>query len=99
MDFTKMNFGELLFALNCDPLKNKIRKIEKINKSIVQTKNGIHFNEICLKEGLHPKIAYIYIYMNIYKSNNIQNFEKKNMVSTCLGPKLFIFLRKLHNSN
>ena len=52
MNFINMNFGELLFALNCDPLKNKIRKIEKINKSIVQTKNGIHFNEI-----------YIYIYI------------------------------------
>ena len=31
MDFTSMNFGDLLFALNCDPLKNKITKIEKIN--------------------------------------------------------------------
>ena len=67
MDFTNMNFGELLFALNCDPLKNKNRKIEKINKSIVQTKNGIHFNEICLKERLHPKFANIYI----YKQTNI----------------------------
>ena len=41
-----MNFGDLLFALNCDPLKNEIRKIEKINKRIVQTKNGINFNKI-----------------------------------------------------
>ena len=50
MDFTSMNFGDLLFTLNCDPLKNEIRKIEKINKRIDQTKNGIYFDKICLKE-------------------------------------------------
>ena len=41
-----MNFGDLLFALNCDRLKNDIRKIEKIKKRIVQSKNGIYFNYI-----------------------------------------------------
>ena len=55
MDFTSMNFGDLLFALNCDRLKNDIRKIEKINKRIVQSKNGVYFNDI-----------YIYIYMYIF---------------------------------
>ena len=54
MDFTSMNLGDLLFALNCDRLKNEIRKIEKINKRIVQSKNGIYFNEIYI---------YIYIYV------------------------------------
>ena len=44
MDFTSMNFGELLFSLN--PLKIEIRKVEKINKHIVQTKNRICLNEI-----------------------------------------------------
>ena len=44
-----MNFGDL-FVLNCDPLKNEIRKIEKINKRIVQTKNGIYFNNIYIFE-------------------------------------------------
>ena len=56
-----MNFGDLLFALNCDRLKNKIRKLGKINKHIVQSKNCIYFNEICLKKGLHPKFSNIYI--------------------------------------
>ena len=56
MGFTSMNFGDLLFALDCDPLKNEIRKIEKINKRIFQTKNSIYFNETCLKEGLQPNI-------------------------------------------
>ena len=51
MDFTSMNFGNLLFAHNCDPLKNVIRKTENINERIVQAKNGISFSEICLKEG------------------------------------------------
>ena len=58
MDFTSMNFGDLLFALNCDRLKNDIRKIEKINKHIVQSKNGIYFNEIFLNF-----LIYIYIYI------------------------------------
>ena len=66
MEFTSMNFGDLLFALNCDLLKNEIRKIEKINQRIVQTKNGIYFNKICLKEGLHPKFSNICIYIYIY---------------------------------
>ena len=65
MDFTSRNF-DLLFALNCDRHKNDIRKIEKINKRIVQSKNGIYFNEICLKEGLHPNFSNIYIYIYIY---------------------------------
>ena len=61
-----MDFGDILFSLNWDPLKNEIRKIEKINKRIVQTKNGIYFNKICLKQGLHAKFSNIYIY--IYNS-------------------------------
>ena len=60
MDFTNMTFGDLLFAINCDPLKNKIRLIEKINKRIVHTEHGIYLNKICLKEGLH-----IYIYKTL----------------------------------
>ena len=44
MNFTSMNFGELLVPFNSDPLKNEIRKIEKINKRIVQTKNDIYFS-------------------------------------------------------
>ena len=63
MDFSNMTFGKLLFAINYDHLNNKVRKIEKINKRIVQTKNGIYFNEVCLKEGLHPKFSNIYIYI------------------------------------
>ena len=42
---TSMNFGELLVPFNRDPLKNEIRKIEKISKRIVQSKNGIYFSD------------------------------------------------------
>ena len=66
IDFTSMNFGDLLFDINCDWLKNEIRKIEKINKRIIQTKNGIYLNKISLKERLHPKFSNIYIYIYIY---------------------------------
>ena len=62
MDFTSMNFGDLLFSLNCDPLENEIRKIEKINKRIVQTKNGIYCNKYALKRDFTPNfLIYIYI--------------------------------------
>ena len=46
MDYNDLNFGQLLFLLGNEVLKNNIRNIEKINKSIVHLKNGIHFNEI-----------------------------------------------------
>ena len=69
-----MNFGDLLFALNCDPLKNEIRKIEKINKRIVETKNGIYFNEICLKEGLQATFSNIFRYI-LKRDKYIKNFS------------------------
>ena len=50
MDLTRTNFGELLFALNFDPLIKEMRNIERINKRTVQTKNGIFL------------IKYIYMY-------------------------------------
>ena len=56
-----MNFGHLLFAPNSHPLKNEIRKIEKINKRIVQTTNGIYFNEIYIHKYKYMYILYIYI--------------------------------------
>ena len=65
-----MNFGDLLFALNCDRLKNDIRKIEKINKRIVQSKNGIYFN------------IYIYIYIYIYFSKCCPILVFTNVVQT-----------------
>ena len=68
MYLTKMTFGELLFAINTDHLKNKVSKIEKINMRIVQSKNGIYFNEVCLKEGLHPNFSNIYIYKNDFRT-------------------------------
>ena len=44
MDYSVLNFGQLLFLLGNEVLKNNIRNIEKINKRIVHLKSGIHFN-------------------------------------------------------
>ena len=49
MDYCVLNFGQLVFLLDNDVLKNNIRNIEKINKRIVHLKSGIHFNEICIQ--------------------------------------------------
>ena len=46
MDYSVLNFGQLLFLLGNEGLKNNIRNSEKINKRIVHLKSGIHFNEI-----------------------------------------------------
>ena len=59
--------GELLHSLNNDVLKNKILSIEKLNKKIVNIKNGIRFNEACIKDGLHPKFANIHICIYIMR--------------------------------
>ena len=81
MDFTNKTFGELLFAINNDHLKNKVRKIERINKRIVQTESGIYFNEICLKEGLQPKFSNIYIYIYISIPCSTQSWRINNNFS------------------
>ena len=69
MDYNDLNFGQLLFLLRNEVLKNNIRNIEKIKKRIVHLKNGIHFNEICIQEGFQPNFTniYIYIYIIIYE--------------------------------
>ena len=61
MDYSALNFGQLLFLLGNECLENKIRNIEKINKRIVHLKSGIHFNKLCIQEGLQPNLTNIYI--------------------------------------
>ena len=46
MDYSVLNFGQLLFLLGNEGLQNNIRNIEKINKRIVHLQSGIHFNAI-----------------------------------------------------
>ena len=43
--------------------KHKIRFYEKIKKRILLTNYGIHFNQLCLNEGLYTFCTNIY---NIY---------------------------------
>ena len=56
MDYSVLNFGQLLFLLGNEGLKNNVRNFEKINKRIVHLKSGITFNEIYI---------YIYIYVSL----------------------------------
>ena len=65
MDPSDLNFSHLLF-LNNEVLKNRIRSIEKINKCIINIKNGIHFNEMYIQEDLEPSFLSLYIYIYIY---------------------------------
>ena len=61
-----MNFGDLLFALNCDPLKNEIRKIEKINSGLFKLKIVFILIKYALKRDFTPNfLLYIYIYTTI----------------------------------
>ena len=66
MDRADLSFGQLLFLLTNEVLQNKIRRIEKINKHIINIKNGIHFNEIRIQESLQPNFTNIYIYIQVW---------------------------------
>ena len=57
IEYSVLNFGELLFLLGNEVLKNNIRNSEKINERIVHLKSGIHYNEICIQEGLQRNFA------------------------------------------
>ena len=52
-----MKIGQLIFHLPAEK-KQKIRKIEKINKKIASVKSSLVFNRTC--------INYIYIYISPY---------------------------------
>ena len=50
IDFSQQSFGSLLFSLDNEDLKKKIKNIQKMNKSLFYIKSGINFNYICQKE-------------------------------------------------
>ena len=60
-----MKIGQLIFHLPAEK-KQKIRKIEKINKKIASVKSSLVFNRTCIKENLLPKYTNMYIYIYIY---------------------------------
>ena len=51
--------GEKRCARSCGKPLNEAQKLTMI-------KSGIHFNEICVQEGLQPNFTNIYIYIYIY---------------------------------
>ena len=69
--FNDFNIGQLLNFLDNNS-KDSIRKLEKLNKNLVNTKYGSLFNKISIKEGLFSN--YTNVFMNIYKSNKMWNF-------------------------
>ena len=71
MSFSQCNFGQLLHELDTVDTKHKIRFYEKIKKRILLTNYGIHFNQLCLNEGLYPIFTNIYVYIYIY---NVANY-------------------------
>ena len=53
-----MKIGQVIFHLPAEK-KQKIRKIEKINKKIASVKSSLVFNRTCIKENLLPKYTNI----------------------------------------
>ena len=62
-----MKIGQLIFHLPAEK-KQKIRKIEKINKKIASVKSSLVFNRTCIKENLLPKYTNIYNFICLYFS-------------------------------
>ena len=60
-----MKIGQLIFHLPAEK-KQKIRRIEKINKKIASVKCSLVFNRTCIKENLLPKYTNIYVYTHTY---------------------------------
>ena len=58
-----MNIGTLLFTLNPD-LRKEFRRYETQVKKLVNAKDSILFNQICMDNELLPKYTYI-IYMHV----------------------------------
>ena len=54
-------FGELLRSLNNDLLKYKIRNIKKLDKKIVNIKNGIGFTETHVYVNMRIHTIYTYV--------------------------------------
>ena len=55
MDFSQQNFAVLLFSLNNEDLKKKLRNIVQMNKRLIHIKYGINFNDIYILLPIHHK--------------------------------------------
>ena len=65
-----MNFGELLYH-QPENIKKILRKLENLEKKLVNARVAIVFNKTCLNETLLPIFTnidiIIYIYINLVK--------------------------------
>ena len=76
MDYSNLNFGQLLHRIENIDIKNNISSYEKIKKRILSAKYVIIFYQICLDEGLYPIFTNIYIYIYMYTLNNAIKSDK-----------------------
>ena len=56
-----MNFGELIY-LQPENIKQRVRKIENLEKKLANARIAILFNKTCLNENILPIFTNIYIY-------------------------------------
>ena len=56
-----MNFGELIYH-QPNNIKKLLRKIENLEKKLVNARVAIVFNKTCLNENLLPTFTNIYIF-------------------------------------
>ena len=59
-----LNLGQLLNSVT-NVTKVKIRRLEKLHKSLITNAYGIIFNRTCMNELLLPNFTNIYIYIYI----------------------------------
>ena len=72
MDYSVLNFGQLLLLLGNEGLKNNFRNIEKkANRSL---KKWHTFQ--CIQEGLQPNFTNIYIKLTQHMVSNIEGTER-----------------------
>ena len=68
-----MNFGELIYHQPYN-IKQLLRKIENLEKKLVNARVAIVFNKTCLNENLLPTFTYTYIYIKTCFVKNQMTF-------------------------
>ena len=79
MNLYNFTVGQLINNLS-DDNKSNFRKIEKLNKSLVNKQNGILFNETCIKEMLLPKYTEIRQYVPVARNQKFTMDYRENVL-------------------
>ena len=71
------NFGEVLFHYSVEQ-KKILRKIENLNKKIINAENAVIFNSVCIKENLLPTYTNIRLHDRAVQHAQLtSDFRKK----------------------